>query len=238
MEERIMFYDMKDNLILDTYGDYSLLVQEITIPEAVVKEEIEEIPGSDEILDYSESLDGDVHYQRRVIQIELASYKQYNEFLNIYSRLQNSIHGRKVKMIFSKEPNFYWTGRVSVGDYSVYATTINIIINVTVDPYKYDLQNSIEDWLWDPFSFENGIIYDCKDLLINGKLEIVMIGRRKHITPIFYVEGNISVTHNNVKYLLEEGNNEVLDIEIVEGENRFMFEGNGKVDIIYRGGSL
>ena len=53
MEEYIEFFDINNNLILNTFKDFGLLIQSITIPEAEIKEEIEEIPGSSDILDYT-----------------------------------------------------------------------------------------------------------------------------------------------------------------------------------------
>ena len=80
MEEYIIFYDLKGNLILNTFKDFHLLIQGLTIPSAVVKEEIEEIPGTSDILDYTEALNGDINYERRVIPIELSGIKNRNEF--------------------------------------------------------------------------------------------------------------------------------------------------------------
>lgn len=238
MEEYITFYDLKGNLILNTYADFRLLIQELTIPKAEIKEEIEEIPGSSDILDYTETLAGDVNYNRRTIPIELKGIKNRKEYLNIHSKFQNLIHGKKVKMIFSQEPNFYWIGRVSVGDVNPLDFVRTISLEVTVDPYKYDLQSSADDWLWDPFSFENGIINECKDLAVSGTLDVTIYGRRKHVIPKIICDSEMTVTFNNTTYNLSSGTNEVLDIEIIEGENVLTFVGNGTVSIDYRGGSL
>lgn len=238
MEEYILFYDLKDNLILNTYSDFNLLIQSITIPSATVKEEIEEIPGSSDILDYTEALTGDVNFQRRIIPIELKGIKSKDEFLSIHSQFQNKLHGKKVKMILSEEPNFYWIGRVNVLDVEPYEITRNINIELVADPYKYEIQSAAEDWLWDPFSFIDGIINECKDLEVNGELEVNLYGRRKHIIPIIVCSDNMTVEFNNVTYNLVAGSNEVLDIEIVEGKNTLKFTGNGTVSIDYRGGSL
>ena len=51
MEEYITFYDLKGNIILNTFKDFHILIQSLVIPTAEVKEEIEEIPGTSDILD-------------------------------------------------------------------------------------------------------------------------------------------------------------------------------------------
>lgn len=238
MEEYIDFFDKNNNLILNTFKDFGLLIQSITIPEAEIKEEIEEIPGSSDILDYTEAINNDVNYNRRTIPIELSGFKHRNEFLTVYSEFLNRLHGKKVKMILSEEPNFFWIGRVSVGDINAYNITRSLTLNVVCDPYKYEINSSADDWLWDPFNFENGIINECKDLEIKGTLDVTIYGRRKHVIPTFDIAGNVTVTFNGVTYELTEGTNEVLDIELLPGENKLKFEGTGTVTIDYRGGSL
>lgn len=238
MAEYITFYDKSNNKIANTYEDFRLLIKDINISEATVKEDVEDIPGTSDILDYTEVF-GDVQYNRRPITIELNGSKEnQDEFLKIYSKVQNALHGKSVKMIFSEEPDFYYVGRVNVAEYNPYTSIRLITLNVSADPYKYELTSSSEDWLWDPFSFIDGIINECKDLDVNGELEVDIYGRRKHIIPLISCDNEISVTFNNVTYNLSPGVNEVLDIEILEGKNTLKFKGNGKVTIDYRGGSL
>lgn len=239
MEEYITFLDIKDNLILNTFKDYHLLLQDgLTIPSAEIKEEIEDVPGTSSVLDYTEALTGDVQYNQRTIHVELAGVKDSREFLSIHSDFQNKLHGKKVKLIFSEEPGFYWIGRVSVGDVLPYEILRSVVLDIKVDTYKYEINSSADDWLWDPFSFVDGIINECKDLVVNGTLEVSIYGRRKHVIPKIICDNEMTVTFSNVTYNLSEGTNEVLDIEILEGENKFKFEGNGTVSIDYRGGSL
>ena len=48
----------------------------------------------------------------------------------------------------------------------------------------------------------------------------------------------MTVTFNSVAYELTVGSTQVLDIELVEGDNILTFTGNGIVSVDYRGGSL
>lgn len=138
----------------------------------------------------------------------------------------------------SKDLNFYYVGKVSVGKYEVNGIIREIVINCDVEPYKYDLTSSDEDWLWDPFNFEDGIINETKDLVVSGTLEIKIYGRRKRVVPKFVCNTSMQLIFNSVTYNLSSGTNYSPDIEIVEGENKLKFVGNGKVTVEYRGGSL
>lgn len=221
----------------NTYRDYRLLIQSLTISTAEPKEELVEVPGMDGNLDFSESLTGDTVYQNRTINISLAKRKNKN-CLSEYSQIQNDLNGRTMKIILSDDPNFFYYGKVRVKDYDKYAILHAIDIECNVKPYKYDLYSSDEDWLWDPFSFIDGIINETKDLNVDGKLEIKITGRRKRVIPKITCENELQLIFNEQTYNLPSGTSYSPDIEICEGENILKFVGNGKVTIEYRGGSL
>lgn len=221
----------------DTYKDYKLLIQSLTISTAEPKEQLIDVPGADGNLDFSESLSGDIRYQNRTITISLAKAKSRN-CLNEYSQIQNDLHGKTMKIILSNEPNFYYYGKVKVKDYDKYALLHTIDIECSVEPYKYDLTASNEDWLWDPFSFIDGIINETNALQVNEELEVKIIGRRKKVIPKITCENEMQLIFNGQTYNLLAGTSYSPEIEICEGENILKFIGNGTVTIEYRGGSL
>ena len=158
----------------------------------------------------------------------------YNE----YSKIQNALHGKIMKIILSRDPNFYYKGKVKVKDFDRYAILHTIQIECDVEPYKYDLTASNEEWLWDPFDFESGIINETRGLQVNGELEVSIYGRRKRVIPKITCDNPMQVIFNSNTYNLSAGTQKVLNIEICEGKNVLKFIGNGKVTIEYRGGSL
>lgn len=238
MNEEILFLNKDNSVIMNTYKDFKLFVLSFNVGEAEPKESIVELPNSNKILDFSESLLGDISYKRRPISIELNGRKKDKDYLDVYSKIQNLIHGKYLKVISSKEPNFYWYGRVKVKEYDPNLIIQKITIEVNVEPYKYDWNSSNEEWEWDSFSFENGIINDCKDINVDGETIVSIIGRRLHVIPIITVSEQMKVIYNKIEYSLEKGSNEVLNIEILPGENKLKFVGKGTVNIDYRGGSL
>lgn len=193
--------------------------------------------GKDGNLDFSESLSGDVRYQNRTISINLAKRKN-KSCINEYSQIQNDLHGKTMKIILSYNPNFYYKGKVKVKDYDRTKQLYSIDIECNVEPYKYDITSSDEEWPWDPFDFETGIINETKDLSVNGELEVSIIGRRKRIVPKITCDNALQLIFNEQEYKLSAGTYSYPDIEICEGENTLKFIGNGVVTIEYRGGSL
>lgn len=133
---------------------------------------------------------------------------------------------------------FYYKGTAQINDFKSDKSIGTITIECDVDPYKYDIQSSIEDWLWDHFSFEDGIINQTKDIAVNGSKEIIIYGRRKRVVPKITCDNEMQVVFNSKTYDLLAGTQKVLNIEICEGRNVLKFIGNGTVSIEYRGGSL
>lgn len=231
MEQYILFGDK------NTYIDYKLLIQSLNISTPQPKEELVDVPGSDGILDFSESLTGDTKYQNRIISIVLNKAKNENCLVE-YSKIQNDLHGKRMKIILSEDQNFYYYGKIKVKDYDKYSLVHYIEIECDVEPYKYDLTASDENWLWDPFSFIDGIINETKDLVVNGELEVILYGRRKRVVPWITCDHQMQVIFKSNTYNLLSQRQKVLNIEICEGENKLKFVGYGKVTIEYRGGSL
>ena len=231
IEEYILFGDK------NTYKDYKLLVQSLIISTPNPKEELIDVPGADGELDFSESLTGDIKYQKRTITISLAKRKN-ESCLAEYSQIQNDLHSKTMKIILSNDSSFYYYGKVKVKDYDRYSLLHTIDIECDVEPYKYDLFASDEDWEWDPFDFETGIINETKDLVVDGELEVSILGRRQKVVPKFVCENPLQLIFNEQTYNLPAGGSYSPDIEICEGENILKFFGNGHVTIEYRGGSL
>lgn len=233
MQERSFIMFDKYN----TYKDFNLYVQSIEITEAEIKKEKIDIPGSDGELDFSSALTGDVKFKNRKINIELSNLKGKIYFQE-YSRIQNALHGKKMKIILSKDKNFYYYGMVNVSAFKTQTGIRTIKISCDVEPYKYDINSSLDDWLWDPFSFEDGIINYTKDIKVEGSKEVIIYGRRKKVIPKITCDNELQVIFNSKTYNLLPGTQKVLNIEICEGMNTLKFIGNGTVSIEYRGGSL
>lgn len=195
-----------------------------------------EIPGTSDIIDLSESLSGDIEYKQRKITIKLESSHGKDRYYAKFSELANYIHGRKLKIIFNKDSGYYWLGRIAVSgsEPKFYGSTITI--TATVDPYKYEVQSSMEPWEWDSFSFEDGIIRNYYNIPVPGSVTI--IGRRKRVCPKIMTTNVMTVTYLGNTYNLSLGENIIPDIFLGEGTHVLSFSGSGTVSIDYRGGSL
>lgn len=207
-----------------------------------------DIPGADWHLDMSTVLTGDIAYEARTGSIEfivdngqLSDYKADRWHL-LYSEIMDYLHGQLSKAVLEDDPGFYYEGRFSVNQWRSEQYNSKITIDYTVRPYKMERFSSLENWEWDSFCFEDGIIREYKDLRVDGSLEFVITGRRMRVTPSFIVKSNdgkgMKVTFNGVTHNLPDGTSRVVNIQTTEGKNTLKFTGNGTVSIDYRGGCL
>jgi len=199
-----------------TYQEWKLILTHTDISFPNVKKETINIPGADGELDFTESLSGDVKYENRKILFEFVTTDQRITWKNLISEIANYLHGRKFKIILDEDPNFYYYGRAEINQFKSDKSIGTITIECNVEPYKYDLSSSTEDWLWDPFSFENGIIIETQDIKVDGEQEIIIYGRRKKVIPKITCDNPIQVVFKANTYNLFAGTQKVLNIEICE----------------------
>lgn len=207
-----------------------------------------DIPGADWQLDLSTVLTGDIAYGSREGSIEfivdngqLSNYRA-DHWSDLYSKILDYLHGKFMKATLEDDPAFYYEGRFEVDKWKSDPHNSKITIKYNLRPYKMESASSLEDWIWDTFNFELGIIREYKDLKVNGSYELVILGRRMKVVPSFIVNSNdgngLKVTFNGETFDLPDGTSRVLNIVTKEGENRLTFTGNGTVSVDYRGGCL
>jgi hypothetical protein len=125
-----------------------------------VKTKTIDIPGGNGVIDLTESLTGYPVYNNRSGSIEFIVVDQDREWYDIYSEIMNYLHGQMMKAILEDDRGYYYEGRFSVNSWKSNKDWSRITIDYDVNPYKWSVLSSLDDWLWDPFSFKDGVIPD------------------------------------------------------------------------------
>lgn len=133
---------------------------------------------------------------------------------------------------------FYYEGRCNLNKLETDKNIGKIVIDITADAYKYCINSTNGDWLWDTLNFETDIIQEFNNIEVKEKLELELYNLEMKVIPIITVSNNMSIEFNNEIYPLVKGENEILEIELAKGKNIVKFIGNGIVSIDYKGGSL
>lgn len=226
-----------------SYRDWGLLLKSRpVISPPSPKTVYVDIPGSDGVIDLTESLTGDVKFDNRTIKCEFVVLDARNRWSDIYSEIMDYLHGQRMKVRLDEDPTYYYEGRLQVNEWKSDKVTSTITIEGDVEPYKMEMFSSLEDWEWDSFNFETGIIRDYKEIRVDESLTFTIEGRRKSVVPSFTVVSDdgsgLQVRFNGTTYDLPDGTSRVLNIVIKNGTNTLYFTGNGTVSIDYRGGRL
>lgn len=220
-----------------SYNDFGLIMTNKVISGPEPQIERINVPFRNGSIDLTEVNTHDVRYKDRTIKITFFAGNNLDLLPDIASKIQMSWSGQKTKIIFDDDLSYYWLGRIE----SVEPVTSerNIYINLTavVEPYKYNIQSTMDDWLWDFFDFENGYIQQLADLTVDGTLS-VDIHVTKPDNPIIISNANMTLTCNGVSVSLVPGKHKVYDILLQKGTNTLEFTGNGVISIDYVGGSL
>lgn len=120
-----------------TYRDWGLMLKsKPNISPPKPKLMLIPVPGSDFIIDLTESLTGKVHYEPRKISLEFITLAERERWPSLYSEILNYIHGRRLRIIMDDDPNFYYTGRVSVDELVTDKKTAVLKMTAEVEPYK------------------------------------------------------------------------------------------------------
>lgn len=223
---------------IHTFAKWGIILTHTDIEFPTPKIEKIDIPGADGELDFSTSLTGDMKYSNRKIAFTFTTTERYQAWKSLMSEIANYLHGKKFRIILDEDLGFYYFGIAEVNEFKSDKSIGTIVIECDVDPYKYDITQSNEDWKWDPFNFEDGIINETNNIEVSGTKDVVMYGRRKRVVPWITCDNPMQVVFKSQTYNLTAGRQKVLNIEICEGINTLKFIGNGTVTIEYRGGSL
>ena len=160
------------------------------------------------------------------------------------SGIRNNVNGRICRLTIDNDKGYYWRGRVFIEDFDRSRGLGSFTLNVpSAEPYKYSVNSSSEPWLWDPFNFETDMITYEGAWDVNGSLTETIPSGHMPTVPQFVVNDlvgeYIGLSVGGFNYRLYAGTNTIPEI-IVGSYNdvTLTFTGYGKVQCVYRSGSL
>lgn len=220
-----------------SFQDWGLKLERIQLSFPEAKTDTVDIPGSNGLLDLTE-VNGPVTYRNRTLQLTFSLFTDYQDWHALASRIAAAIHGKKIQCILPDDSLYYYDGRFKLETSKDSDAVTDVVITGDVGPYKIMVQSSTEDWLWDPFSFEDGVIMEYGNIEIGGSGTVTIIGSAMPVVPTIAASAAMTVEFEGQVYDLSAGNNVIYDIVIDDREYDLKFTGTGTVSIDYRGGVL
>ena len=204
---------------LHTYNDFSLILslKKIGVPQP--KTELLEVPGADEMLDFTEFF-GDVKFDNRKLGFEFTTLVPQSKFMTLFSRIQNALNGKRMKIVLDEDPDFYYSGRVSVKEWLADQSIGKITIECDCDPYKLKKDKTVVT------------------NIVSVEKTVVLSNLRKHVVPLFKASAEMRIEFNGNSYSMSAGESRFPAIVLKEGETALKLKGNGMVTIEYQEGGL
>ena len=251
---QIVSSSMKHGAI-NTWDDWHLIpTSRPVFQQGKTKTTYIDIPGADGHLDLTESLSGYPAYQNREGSIEFIVANGWRKsWATGFSQFANWLHGKRLRVVLDDDPEYFYEGRFELNEWKSNnnGTWSNITIDYNLKPYKYSAYLSTDKWLWDPFNFETGFIFNGADVRVNGKTEVQVNNSGMHVVPTFIIRGTtdsswtFELNGTSVEVPLDFSSTDKVTfkdprIELLAGVNNVVITPltKGVVDISFRGGSL
>lgn len=164
----------------NTYGEWEMYPTSrphVAPPE--VKTSYVDLPGADGGLDYTDLLTGEPRYGYRKGSWEFLLIPQ-DRWAAVYRSLVNFLHGRQHTVILEDDPNYVYTGRLSVNEWQSAAHNSLITIDYILEPFPRNISGQEED------EEENQILSMASTLLNKEKYAGMVIGKFNGAATLIY----------------------------------------------------
>jgi phage-related protein len=202
------------------HADYGLIVAPYAIPMPEPQTNYVEIPGRDGALDLSEAF-GTVRYADRIIPLTLYARAPFDALISAFT---SDVHGRRMNMIFDRDPTYYYDARVALEDLERHAGYCELSLKCRTKPYKLE-------------HFETSMT-----VLPAGSATVTLTNTRMPVVPTITVSAEMTLTFTisaiNYAVTLSAGAHVVPSLVLMEGETEIGITGTGSITFTYRKGAL
>lgn len=218
-----------------------------------VKTEYVDVPGADGALDYTEVLTGRPRYANRTGQWDFIIENGHKDWHALYSEILTCLHGRYIdKIILDDDPDFKWSGRLSITGQFGNKDYSSVSIQYNLDPYKYPVDSTkVSNWRWNDL-FSNDILYGgfnvrgvkfhtvyndtgyplTATIRCTNQMKLYKINSTDELYDILDRDFDSRYSYTQLQVFDN-------DYDLDADNNYLIFVGNGSVKISYeRGGSL
>ncbi|MCM0662329.1 phage tail domain-containing protein [Coprococcus sp. B2-R-112] len=201
-----------------SYRDLNLILTSgVKIGTPDVKTEEVEVLGSDGTIDYTEYF-GEIFYKNRSLTFPFTIKAKTPEDIDqVYKDVCKKIHGKKVEIVLDWDTDYYFKGRITVGELTHQKRIGTFTITCDCEPYRY--KNDVT-------------VSACA---VSGTTTVTYINDQKNVTPQFKISSPMTISFENVTTTIKtDGTFTVPGIVFKEGENVVTYAGNGTVEVSYQ----
>ena len=201
-------------------ADYGLIVAPYAISMPEPQTNFVEIPGRDGALDLSEAF-GTVRYTDRVIPLTLYVRAPFDALISAFAAY---VHGRRMNVIFDRDPTYYYDARVTLEDVERHTGYCELSLKCRAKPYKLEH------------------IETTMTVLPTGSATVTLTNTRMPVVPTITISAEMTLTFTigSIDYTvtLLAGSHVVPSLVLTEGDTEIEITGTGRITFTYRKGAL
>ena len=197
-----------------SWNDFSLILSEKKIGSPSPKTETIDIPGGDGVLDLTEFF-GEVRYNNRPLEFVFSTKVPQSEFLALFSRVQNALHGQKMRIVLDDEPEWFYVGRITVSEWKSDKAIGKLTIDCDCEPYKTKINETV-------------IFAE-----VTEETTVILPNSKKRVVPTIDITGTVNLTYGVNFYALSEGRYDLPAVILENGNNSILLSGTGTAMFSY-----
>ncbi|MCD8355992.1 MAG: hypothetical protein LUE11_05425 [Clostridia bacterium] len=149
-----------------TYDDWGLSLSDpLIIPQPDPNITLVSVPGGNGFLNLTTAMTGEVTYSQRKPTFTFTTIAKRREWQSLYSEIANYLHGKEMSIVLDEDPWHYYTGVFQLNEFKSSEITGTITIEATLDPFKYELEETQISVPFEPLN----VTSDGIDLSMLGK---------------------------------------------------------------------
>ena len=201
-------------------ADYGLIVAPYVIQMPEPQTNFVEIPGRDGALDLSEAF-GTVRYADRIIPLTLYARAPFDALISAFAA---DVHGRRMNVIFDRDPTYYYDARITLEDVEKHTGYCELSLKCHTKPYKLE-------------HFETTVT-----ILPDGTATATLSNTRMPVVPVITTSAEMTLTFTiaGVVYTinLSAGTHNIPSLMLIEGDTEIGITGAGSITFTYQKGAL
>lgn len=203
-----------DGVNISTQYGFYLAQRQLSAP--AVKEEYIDIPASNGEFDATDAF-GEVFFKNRELVLDMIYPGR--DFDDDLSALVNYLHGKKRKIVFSTDPDWYYVGRLSIGNYD--SSSHRLSVSASVFPYKLAVEETVVT------------------RAVSGSASVTLENDAMTVVPVVTNSAEMTLTwgSGNSK-TISAGTHQIAGLELLEGSTTVGVSGSGNITFTYRKGRL
>lgn len=211
-----------DTLRRHTADDWGLVMTAKVIGTPKIKEKYIELADRDGDLDYTEALTGVPAYGTRELSFGFEYLDDPKAWTGLFTEIRNFLHGRRLKIFEPDDPDYYYLGRVSVGDPSG-GLVKAFSVDVKADTWKYKATGET-----------------VITTTVGAGKTIILPNDWRPISPIITTTGAVAFSFDGVNYSISgAGDFRFPKFRLGFGANQILISsGSGEITFKYQEGAI